>query len=152
MHRVYRHSIVFCGYCDTDTVYNWMTECTRAVLWRWRLSLRCLIPAITSFVTSSRSRKSQIPLRYSGRRPGLRPGRRPVQNWNLAYHALLASSELERASRSATSSLSGRMQTSCGESVCDQVRAISHVEIARTCLRQVGNQACNQFASWSQTI
>jgi len=35
------------------------------------------------------------------------------------------------------------------EPVCDQVRAISrHVEIARTCVRQVGNQVCDQLVSW----
>jgi len=33
----------------------------------------------------------QIPLRYPGRRLGLRPGRRPVASWNLAYHALSSS-------------------------------------------------------------
>jgi len=32
--------------------------------------------------------KSQIPLRYPGRRRGLRPGRRPAASWNLAYDAL----------------------------------------------------------------
>ena len=40
--------------------------------------------------------KGHIPLRYSGRRPGLRdlrPSRRPVASSNLAYHALSSSLE-----------------------------------------------------------
>ena len=42
------------------------------------------------------------------------------------------------------------------ELVADQLRTglrpgSSYVEIAWTCLQQVGNQVCDQLASWSQT-
>jgi len=59
----------------------------------------------------------QIPLRYPGRRPAcvLCACRGPVESWSKAR---------------------------C-EPVCDQFELSRHVEIARTCPRQVGNQVCD---------
>jgi len=51
--------------------------------------------------------------------------------FGLSRTIYLASSELARAR----------------ELVAEQLR---HVEVVRTCLRQVGNQVCDQLASWSQ--
>jgi len=73
--------------------------------------------------------KGQIPLRYLVADSRFEAGRRPAASWNLAYQ--LASSELARASRSAT----------CPRPASD-LSATSfelprHVEIARTCSKLV---------------
>jgi len=50
-----------------------------------RRSLDDTVP--TTWIALERLGKSQIPLRY----PGRRPGRRPVASWSLAYRALSSS-------------------------------------------------------------
>jgi len=62
--------------------------------------------------------KSQIPLRYPGRRLQVRAGRRPASRCNLAYHH----SDLARASRSATSPGPVCDQDSVMEFGVDQLR------------------------------
>ena len=76
---------------------------------------------------------SQIPLRYPGWRPGRRPGCRTVASWNLARQQRASMSQQVR------DQLASRSHTSCEPASFELSR---HVEIARTYVRQVGNQVC----------
>ena len=87
--------------------------------------------------------KSQIPLRY------------PTSE--LALHGLRPASELDSVMEFG---LSRTIQLASSSRVCRRPAAnrsatrfelSRHVEIARTCVRHIGNQLANQLASWSAT-
>ena len=79
-------------------------------------------------------------------RAGQRPASELVAGWLASWTAMEFC--LSRAILLVSSSLAG-CRPAANRSAT-RFELSRHVEIARTCLRQVGKQVCDQLASWSQ--